>query len=152
MMSAKTDGVSQSAHQTIHDHLRRMLRGAVQAAMRSQVKGAVGSMGCRASAALDALLAAHPVDRVGRCRSCRRPGALLGRRRRRCLIYLIVRYWLRQPDEVLRSHLASETSLSASALTPRTDLGSTQPLQRFPRAGRPDPRTGRSLLVIAALA
>ena len=120
MMSAKADGVSLSAHQTSHDHLRGMLRGAVRAAAESEPNGAVGSMECRASAALDALLAAHPVDRVGRCRSCRRPGALLGCRRRRCLIYLTVRYWLRQPDEVLRSHLAGEPPLGASSLAPST--------------------------------
>ncbi|MGH4000231.1 MAG: hypothetical protein ACRDTJ_22540, partial [Pseudonocardiaceae bacterium] len=94
------------------------MRSAVRAAMESEANDAVGSMGCRASAALDALLAAHPVDRVGRCGSCRRPGALLGRRRRRCLIYLTVRYWLRQPDEVLRSHLANEPHLGASLLAP----------------------------------
>jgi hypothetical protein len=76
MMMPATAEHAMSVHQTSHDQLRGMLRGAVRAAVESD--GALGSVGCRASVALDALLAAHPVDRVGRCRSCRRPGALLG--------------------------------------------------------------------------
>lgn len=49
----------------------------------------------RASAALDALLAAHPVNQQGRCASCR-PERLLSQRRPRCLIFMTALHWLRQ--------------------------------------------------------
>ncbi|MGH3833206.1 MAG: hypothetical protein ACRDRS_22695 [Pseudonocardiaceae bacterium] len=61
----------------------------------------VGSVRCRVSGALYAVLKDHPVDERGRCRSCRRPGAVLGLRRRRCAVHLAAHYWLRQPDWIL---------------------------------------------------
>lgn len=61
----------------------------------------VGSVRCRVSGALYAVLKNHPVDEQGRCRSCRRPGAVLGPRRRRCEVHRAAHYWLRQPDWIL---------------------------------------------------
>jgi hypothetical protein len=60
------------------------------------------------------LLLDHPLDQRGRCRSCRRSGAMIGLRRRPCRIYLRASYWLlRQPDEaLLRCHLADGLGLS----------------------------------------
>lgn len=158
---AAADHASLTAHQTSHNRLRGLLRGAMSAAVESGP--AVGSVGYRASAALNALLAAHPVDRGGRCRSCRRPRTLLGRRK--CQVYWTARYWLNQPDEAL-SRLASELHLDipspsgidkdrpdSTDIQPAVepDLGvpfqtpAAPPLlppRRFPRAGRPDPDHG----------
>ncbi len=68
--------MSLSVHQTSHDLLREVLRGELLAVVESEAGGgeAIGSLHCRASAALYALLGAHPLDRHGRCRSCRRGG------------------------------------------------------------------------------
>ncbi|MBV8540927.1 MAG: hypothetical protein JO063_01600 [Pseudonocardiales bacterium] len=60
-----------------------------------RTSGGRSSMEYRVSAALDALLAAHPVDQRGRCTSWR-PGTLLGLRRPPCLICMTARYRLRQ--------------------------------------------------------
>ena len=69
----------------------------------------------RACAALYSLLLDHPVDRRGRCRSCRRPGTALGLRRRRCLVRITAGYWLLQPDDAfLLAHLTSELGLTAA--------------------------------------
>jgi len=62
----------------------------------------------RASAALYALLGAHPVDRRGRCRSCRGLRALLGRGRRVCRVLVVARFYLYQPKDILLGLLASE--------------------------------------------
>jgi hypothetical protein len=68
-----------------------------------------GSIRYRASAVLYMLLLDHPIDRWGRCRSCRRSGAMIGLRRRRCRIHARASYWLLcQPDNTLLSHLANE--------------------------------------------
>lgn len=56
-----------------HPRLRRM-----HARTGSLGRGRAGSAGCRACAVLSTLLCNHPVDRQGRCRSCRRPGAVPG--------------------------------------------------------------------------
>lgn len=162
MSMPAADHASPSADQTSHGRLSGVLRGAMWAAVESGP--GVSSIGYRASAALNALLAAHPVDQGGRCRSCRRPRVLLGRRRRKCQIYWTARYWLNQPDEAL-SHLASARYLDARppstdkdhwdstdalpAIEP--DLGvplqtpaapPPLPPRRCPRAGRPDPDHG----------
>ncbi|MCA1676299.1 MAG: hypothetical protein LC799_30360 [Actinobacteria bacterium] len=69
----------------------------------------------RACAALYSLLLDHPVDRRGRCRSCRRPGTVLGLRRRRCLVRVTAGYWLFQPDDgFLLAHLTSELGLTTA--------------------------------------
>jgi hypothetical protein len=93
----------------------------------------IDSIQFRACAALYALLIAHPVDQRGRCRSCRRPGAVLGLRRRRCRVHGEARFCLlQQPAEFLRSRLVCELGL--------TDLPSVQdsvtPATGNPRAAR----------------
>jgi hypothetical protein len=66
----------------------------------------------RASAVLYLLLLDHPLDRRGRCRSCRRSGAMIGLRRRPCRVHARTSYWLlRQPDDTLLSNLANELGL-----------------------------------------
>ena len=148
-----------SAHQASYGWLCDTLHGVA----RAEAFGpGIGAIGCRASAALNALLAAHPVDRRGRCRSCRRPGALFGRGRRTCLSYWTANYWLLQPVEALRFRLDPELQVHVDASSPshtgdrdstdvlsaiEPDLGvSLQtpvvppplPPRRCPRAGRPD--------------
>ena len=71
--------VSVSAQQTSHELLREVLRGFVLAAIESgPCSGGetTGSVQWRACAVLYQLLSNHPLDRRGRCRSCRRPGEL----------------------------------------------------------------------------
>ncbi|MGH3754277.1 MAG: hypothetical protein ACRDRP_16590 [Pseudonocardiaceae bacterium] len=90
--------------------LRAVLRAAVEAGPGGA--GGIDSIQHRACAALYALLSAHPVDRRGRCRSCRRPGAVFGFRRRHCGVHGQARVWLGQPEWFLRSRLVSELSLT----------------------------------------
>ncbi len=120
--------------QISHRLMRNALRGFLLQAMRARpgaVEG-ISSIGCQASAALYTLLLDHPIDRRGRCPSCRGFGAVIGLRR--CRIHRTAIFWLLlQPDEAtLRSRLASELG-----------LGTTPP----PGAGRP---SARSLLTIRA--
>lgn len=70
------------------------------------------SVSWRACAALYALSRNHPIDRRGRCRSCRRPGATVVPLRRRCQVHIETCYWLHQPDDdFLLSHLAAELGI-----------------------------------------
>ncbi len=96
----------QTTHRLMSEALCRDLRDAVEAG--SLDGGKTGSIRCRACFVLYLLLCDHPVDRRGRCRSCRRPGAVLGQRRRTCRIHAKASFWLRQPDDVVLRHLASE--------------------------------------------
>ncbi|MGH3853428.1 MAG: hypothetical protein ACRDR6_07990 [Pseudonocardiaceae bacterium] len=64
--------------------------------------GGIGSVQCRVSGALYALLRTHQVDERGRCRSCRHPG-VFGWRLRRCDVAREAGFWLRQPDWLLSS-------------------------------------------------
>lgn len=96
--------VCQTSDRLMCEALRRVLREAVDSG--------VCPASYRACAALYSLLLNHPVDRRGRCRSCRRLGAVLGRRRRRCLVRITAGYWLHQPDAILLSHLAGELGLA----------------------------------------
>lgn len=101
----------------IHDDpLREVLRGVLVAAVEPGpgTAGGMDSIQSRACAALYALLMAHPVDRRGRCRSCRRPGVVVLRLgRRRCRVHGQARFWLlQQPAEFLSSRLASELGLT----------------------------------------
>jgi hypothetical protein len=105
--------MSPSTHQ-----VSEALCGALLAAMRS---GPATQEGCdsilhRAGAALYSLLAAHPVDGRGRCRSCR-GHRWRGRRRQVCLIFLETHYWLRQPSHIVQAHLVAEWGLDVA--TPR---------------------------------
>ncbi len=94
-----------SVHQISYDLLREALRGDLLVAIDSD---GLGSAQGRASAALYTLLNDHPIDRRGRCRCCRRRGAVFGRSRRNCRVYLVARFYLHQPDDVLLWRLAGE--------------------------------------------
>ena len=100
--------VQQTTHRLMREALCRDLRDAVEAG--SLDGGGTGSIRCRACVVLYLLLCDHPVDRRGRCRSCRRPGIKLGQRRRTCRIHVKASFWLRQPDDVVLRHLASKLS------------------------------------------
>lgn len=84
--------VDQTSHRLICDALRAILRQGAQAGPHAGE--GIDSILYRASAVLYQLLLDHPIDRRGRCRSCRRPGARIGLRRRPCLIHLRTSYWL----------------------------------------------------------
>jgi hypothetical protein len=111
---------SPSAHQVVYDvlytALRRVLREGVQA--RSGAEGGIDSLPCRVSGALYALLMAHPIDRHGRCRCCRRPGSVFGRRRQDWGVCFEVSYLLRQPEKVLRARIAHQWGLTHQPRTP----------------------------------
>lgn len=108
-------------HQTSHGLLRETLRGALLDAVEYRRGGGIGSVSRRANAALYALLSAHPVDRRGRCRSCRRSSFSFGRRRRVCRMLVAARFYLHQPDDVLVAHLASEQDDPTLALNGAVD-------------------------------
>lgn len=135
--------MSLSVHQTSHDLLREVLRGELLAVVESEAGGgdASGSLHYRASAALYALLGAHPLDRHGRCRSCRRAGVVAGRWRRVCRVYLAARFYLRQPDDVLLCHLGAELGQPDAAPPSAAD---PEPTEVLPRVGADplDMRTG----------
>jgi len=107
--------MSPNVHQTSHELLRETLRSALTAAADSgRDDDGIGSTPCRAIAALYALLGAHPVDRRGRCRSCRGLRALPGRRHRICRILVAARFYLYQPEDILLRLLASELNQHAT--------------------------------------
>jgi hypothetical protein len=151
----------------------RVLREALAEGVRAGrgAAGGIGSIQFRACAAVYWLLLDHPVDRRGRCRSCRRHGALVGARWRRCRVSGTASLWLEQLDELLLPRLLPhELSLGAVAApaapgrAPARDPEDTDvlpaiaaeaptqlsqtpvvpppPAQGFPRAGRPDPDHG----------
>ncbi len=101
--------VYQTSHNFICRLLRKVLADGVQAGPGAA--GGIGSVQFRASATLYALLMAHPLDREGRCRSCRRPGAVFGRRQR-CWVHIEASYWLRQPEEFLHARVIREWGLA----------------------------------------
>ncbi|MDQ3761164.1 MAG: hypothetical protein M3460_05540, partial [Actinomycetota bacterium] len=94
----------------------------------SRNAGGFDAVGCGAGAALDALLAAHPVDRRGRCRSCRRQGWL---RNRVCLVYVEAHYWLSQPTSRVQPHLVSELGVELAPLPDAADPEGTAVLPRI---------------------
>ncbi len=140
--------IDQTSHRLLCDPLRETVRAG---------PGTVdwpGSIRYRASAVLYMLLLDHPVDRLGRCRSCRRSGAIIGLRRRPCRVHAKASYWLlRQPDDTLLSHLANEVrediALSRGATSPpdgpdltvtaRIDPSNTDALPRIMDDPRTDP-------------
>jgi hypothetical protein len=89
-------------HQTSHDPLCQMLRTVLVDGVRAGrgAAGGIGSLECRAVLTLYSLLSDHPVDRWSRCRSCRRPGSVLGARWRPCQVHNTATLCLRQLDEV----------------------------------------------------
>jgi len=101
--------VRQVNHRLMSDALRDVLLTAVGSA--PDADGGVGSIQCRACAVLYLLLHDHQVDQRGHCRSCRRPGAIFGQRRRRCRIHLAAKHWLRHPDTFLLTQLTHELGL-----------------------------------------
>ncbi len=126
-----------SAHETSYALLREALRGAVLTAVESGSDGGIGSVPCRATAALHALLGDHPIDRRGRCRSCRSRRLWLVRVRRVCRVLVTARFYLHQPGDVLLCHFTSEldeptlTSRSTSnPLTPPSPAVSPNPPHR----------------------
>ena len=107
--------MSWNVHQTSHELLREALRGGLAAAVGSgRGDGEIGSIPCRASAALYALLGDHPVDQRGRCRSCRSLRELLGRRSRICRVLVAARFYLYQPEDMLLRLLANELDQPAT--------------------------------------
>jgi hypothetical protein len=110
--------VEQTSHRLVCDALREVLRRPPQD--EPGVLGEIDSIRYRACAVLYTLLLDHPLNRQGRCRCCRRSGAMIGLRRRPCRIHLRASYWLlRQPDEALLPwHLADELGLGAHGRPP----------------------------------
>ncbi|MGH3935298.1 MAG: hypothetical protein ACRDS1_10045 [Pseudonocardiaceae bacterium] len=100
--------MSTSVYKTSHDLMCEVLRGALLTVFESGAAGGIGSVPCRAGAALYALLMDHPIDRRGRCRACCRPRAVLGWRRRRCRVHIVAHLYLRGSRDFLSSHLPSE--------------------------------------------
>ncbi len=97
----------------VYTALRRILREGVQAGPGADE--GIDSLQCRFAGALYALLMAHPIDRHGRCRCCRRPGSVIGPRRQRCVVYVEVNHWLHQSDEGLCAQVALQWGLNRSA-------------------------------------
>ena len=92
-----------------HDPLRAALRGILRAAVEPpRGTGGIGSIECRAVLTLYALLLDHPVDQWGRCRSCRRPGSVVGSRWRQCQVHGKADLCLRRLDEVLLLDLLAD--------------------------------------------
>ncbi|MGH3823123.1 MAG: hypothetical protein ACRDRA_09875 [Pseudonocardiaceae bacterium] len=143
--------VDQTSHRLVCELLRGVLRHAGQAG--SGAVDGVGSMLYQVSAVLYLLLLDHPIDRRGHCRSCRRTGAVIGFRRRPCLIHLRASYWLlRQPDKaMLLSPLADErgpgTTHSGGTLV-RPDI--PQSRRVAPPDGQP-PFPDRSLVITGGM-
>jgi hypothetical protein len=117
--------MSPSVHQTSHRLLCEVLGGVLIEVVESaqvlvsivESESAVGSVEVRAVAALYELLRDHPVDRRGRCRSCRRPGGVIGLRRRRCRVHRTAHFYLHHPDDAFfLSHLANEVDVPAPTL------------------------------------
>lgn len=115
-MTGKGPSATEASYVWLCERLRGVL---VDAVLAGHGADGIGSVSSQASAALYLLLMGHPVDGRGRCRSCRRPGAMLGFRRRRCRVHGEARFWLlQQPAEFLHSRLICELRL--------TDLPPTQ--------------------------
>lgn len=123
-------GGGRSVHQTSYELACEMLAGALRSAVRDSAvdRSMIGSVHCRAAAALYVLLVGHPVDRRGRCRSCRRPGAVFGWVRRRCQVHNEARAWLHQPADFVDSRLARELEIPVPARSIDPDI--TQPVSQ----------------------
>ncbi|MGH3916020.1 MAG: hypothetical protein ACRDTC_21820 [Pseudonocardiaceae bacterium] len=104
----------------------------------------MGSVSWRACAALYSLVEEHPVDRRGRCRSCRGPGALLGWGRRRCQVRVWACFWLHQPDETLLLGLLARELDQHSASSPGVEE-QADPVPQTLTVPRPPPSDGGCL-------
>ncbi|MGH3865625.1 MAG: hypothetical protein ACRDQ4_05700 [Pseudonocardiaceae bacterium] len=111
-VSRPSPSADQVIYGVVYTALRRILREGVQAGLGA-AEG-LNSLQCRFAGALYALLMAHPIDRRGRCRHCRRPGSVIGRRRQSCAVYLEVDHWLHHSDERLRTQAALQWGLTPS--------------------------------------
>ncbi|MGH3912141.1 MAG: hypothetical protein ACRDTC_01820 [Pseudonocardiaceae bacterium] len=105
-----------SGYQASHGLLCEELRGWLVNALERGVSTPDGSEPprWRECAVVYSLLRVHVVDRKGRCRLCRCPQVMFGRRRRRCRVHVVANFYLRQPEEFVRSHLAGELDGSVS--------------------------------------
>ncbi len=111
--AAPSPSVYQTNYRVVCEALRKVLVTAVQAGPGTA--GGVGSVECQAVAALYLLLLDHPIDRWGRCRSCRHPGAVFGLRWRDCQVHGKADLCLLGLTEELPSRwLAYELGLAAS--------------------------------------
>lgn len=132
-MARRGPSVQQTSHRLMCDALRGILRDAVDPGGGDRIP--LGSIPCRAVASLYMLLLNHPVDRRGRCRSCRRPGAVLGRRWRRCRVHGEAALWLNQPTDFVDSQLARELGVVGDAHAHEAmqapDLDDTEVLPRI---------------------
>lgn len=110
-------------HQASYGDICEVLRGVlVEGVQAGPGPGGIGSVRCRVSGAMYALLMAHPIDRQGRCRSCRRrPGAMFGVTHQRCRVHREMRYWLHQPEPFLHAWVAQEWGLIDTSLTATPD-------------------------------
>jgi hypothetical protein len=100
--------------------LRELLRRFLVVELESsRGTGRASRLGCGAGAALDSLLAAHRVDRRGRCRLCRGRG--WWGRRRVCLVFLKAHYWLRHCPGPLPAPLARELGIELLPLLSAAD-------------------------------
>ena len=111
-MGRPSPSVQQATYGVAYTELRRVLRAGVQAGPGAEE--GLNSLLCRVTGALYALLMAHPIDRRGRCRRCRRPGSVIGRRRQSCAVYVEVNHWLHHSDERLRTQMAHHWGLTPS--------------------------------------
>lgn len=98
--------VRQTSHDPLCQMLRKVLVDGAQAGRGAA--GGIGSIPLRACAALYELLLEHPIDQWDRCRSCRRPGSVLGSRWRPCEVHAKATLFLRRLDEVLLLDLLAE--------------------------------------------
>lgn len=110
---AKNLSVYQASYGLLCKELYEWLSSAVEPGVSAQdgsesTQDGSESAQWRACAMVYSLLRDHAIDRRGRCRLCRRPGALFGRRRRRCQVHIAANFYLRQPEQFVRSHLVGE--------------------------------------------
>jgi hypothetical protein len=99
-----------SGYQASRDSLCQLLRKVlVDRAQAGQgATGWIGSVEGRAMVTLYSLLREHPVDQWDCCRSCRRPGSVVGLRWRPCQVHAKAALYLQRLDEVLLLDVLAE--------------------------------------------